>query len=81
MAHFAYYDQFCYNLTMDTFEIEQELRDQNRCLAGMRHWLKVAAEYQHEDPVKRLDGIQAALTKAAEYEPRTKRNTKRRRYA
>lgn len=55
--------------------MELELKDQNRCLAGMRHWLKVAAEYKNDDPVKRMDGIQAALGKAAEYEPR---RTKRR---
>lgn len=60
------------------YDLEAELKDQNRCLAGIRHWLKVAATYQNDDQEKRLDGIQAALAKAAEYEPRVRRNGGRR---
>jgi len=53
--------------------LETEVRSLNRVLAGQRHWLKVAAKYENEDLGKRLDAIQAALLRAAEYEPRVQR--------
>lgn len=77
----------CYHLGMQPIldperradELEREVRTLNRTLAGQRHFLKIAAEYKHDDPAKRLDGIQAALAKAAEYEPRTQKVGRRHR--
>jgi hypothetical protein len=40
---------------------DREIRTLNRCLTGMANFLRIAANYQHDDPVARLDGIQAAL--------------------
>lgn len=51
-------------------ELENEVRDLNRVITGQRHYLSVAAEYKNDDPAKLIEGIQAALRKAAEYEPR-----------
>ena len=67
--------------------LEQEVRVLNRTLTGQRHWLKVAAEYRSAAdgslPVdlgtaRTLAGIQAALGKAAEYEPRQQQRGRQR---
>lgn len=68
-------------------ELESQVRDLDRCVAGMRHYIKVAAEYKARIPEganltdpgyiealsRQIEGIQAALSKAAEYEPRRRR--------
>lgn len=51
-------------------ELEQEVRNLNRVLTGMRNYIKIASEYKNDDLEKRMDGIQAALAQAAKYEPR-----------
>ncbi len=51
-------------------ELETEVRTLNRCITGMRNMIKIAAEYKNEDLETRVNGIQEALKKAAEYEPR-----------
>lgn len=66
----------CYPIGM-TDEDNQEIRELNRCVAGMRHYIGVAAKYKNDDPVALIAGIQAALGKAAEYDP-TRRAGKRR---
>jgi hypothetical protein len=58
-------------------ELESQLREQHRVLTGQRHWLKVAAEYKNDDPAKQLEGMQAALLKASEYQPRQEKRRRR----
>jgi hypothetical protein len=60
-------------------DLEREIRQQNRTLAGIQHWLKVAAEYRNDDPVKQVEGMQAAIFKASEYVGRTQRSNRRER--
>ncbi len=63
--------------TQYTIQLESAIRQQDRTLAGIKHFLKVAAEYRNDDPVKRMDGIQAALKKASEYEGRSQQRGRR----
>jgi hypothetical protein len=58
-------------------DLERQLREQHRVLTGQRNFLKIAAEYKNDDPVKRLDGIQEALKRAADYEPRQEKRRRR----
>ncbi len=51
-------------------DLETEIRTLNRCITGMRNMIKIAAEYKNDDLEIRVNGIQEALKKAAEYEPR-----------
>lgn len=60
-------------------ELDREVRTLNRALTGQRNWLKVASEYKNDDPIKLVEGIQAALKKAAEYEPRQQNGKRHRR--
>lgn len=62
--------------------IEEEIRElqirvaaQDKVIKGMKHYLKVAADYQNDDPAQVTAAIQHALGKAAEYEkmPKFKR--------
>lgn len=54
---------------MDLEQLAAEVRKLNRILAGQRHYIKVAADYKNDDLQARVDGMQAALKKAAEYDP------------
>jgi len=40
---------------------------QDSTITGMKHYLKVAADYRNEDPEQVLAAIQAALGKASTY--------------
>lgn len=70
-------------------ELRRELRQKDRTIAGMKHYLKIAAEYKAQpapsysegglatrdiNPLvtleRTVEGIQAALGKAAAYEGR-----------
>ena len=51
-------------------ELEAHLRQMDRTIAGMQHFLKIAADYVNEDPAQTMAAIQAALGKAAEYKGR-----------
>ena len=51
-------------------QLESALRQKDRTIAGIQGWLRVAAEYQNDDPTKLIAGVQAALAKAAEYKGR-----------
>lgn len=55
---------------LTTEELQAEIRALNRTITGMRNYLRIASEYKNDDLEKRLDGIQAALSQAAKYEPR-----------
>lgn len=57
-------------------ELDAAVRQKDRTIEGMKHWIKVAAEYKNDDPMRLIAGIQAALLKAAEYEGRAQ-NPKR----
>lgn len=69
-------------------ELESTIRQKDRTVEGMKHWLKVAATYKvdHLDPLdvgaawRQIEGMQAALLKAAEYQGREQnpRRSKRR---
>jgi hypothetical protein len=51
-------------------DLEMEVRTLNRCITGMRNMIKIAADYKNDDLETRVSGIQEALKRAAEYEPR-----------
>lgn len=70
--------------------LESELRQKDRTIAGLKHWLKVAATYQAVPKIKTLhdadpldtlqrtiEGMQAALLKAAEYEGREQKTRRK----
>lgn len=56
--------------------LEVDVRRADRTVTGMKHFLKIAAEYQNESPEQVVVAIQAALGKASKYEGR--QPTKRR---
>ena len=51
---------------------------QDSTITGMKHYLKVAADYRNEDPEQVLAAIQAALGKASTYS-KTRKVFKRKR--
>lgn len=51
-------------------ELEREVRDLSQALIRLQNYLRIAANYQNSSSDARLDGIQAALLKAAEVKAR-----------
>lgn len=60
-------------------DLERKLRQKDRTIAGIQHWLKVAGTYKADAGLadtdasvlqRQLEGMQAALLKASEYQGR-----------
>lgn len=58
-------------------KLESDIRQKDRTITGMKHWLKVAAEYKNDDPLALIAGVQAALLKASEYEGREQKSRRK----
>lgn len=58
-------------------ELEADIRQKDRTITGIQHYMKIAADYKNDDPAQVLAAIQAALGKAAEYQGRKQNSNKR----
>jgi len=65
-------------------EMEADIRDlrgmvasQDKVITGMKHYMKVAADYHNDDPAQVLAAIQAALGKASAYSKMRKIRTRK----
>lgn len=66
-------------LDLSVRELQSAVRQQDRTITGIKHYLKIAADYQNDDPAKVAEAIQAALGHAAKYEGRKQNGKKDRR--
>jgi len=55
-------------LSADVEALSVQVANQDKVITGMKHYLKVAADYRNDDPAQVLGAIQAALGEAAKYE-------------
>jgi uncharacterized coiled-coil protein SlyX len=54
-------------------ELEAKVTQQARTIVGLQNELIRAGRYDHDDPIKKIQGIQILLTKAGEYKGRKQR--------
>ena len=57
--------------------LEAELRQLNRTVTGLQQELIKAGKYTHDDPAKRLEGLQWLLRRAGEYVGRNQQRGRR----
>lgn len=55
-------------------ELERKVAQQDRTIVGLQNELIRAGRFSHDDPDKKIEGIQVLLTKAGEYKGRERRN-------